>query len=203
MKLVYKIENTLTNDLYIGGTTNFQNRKDIHRFHLRRNSHKNSPLQTAWNQYGESKFVFSILEQLSEEDNLLQREQFYITSLNPAYNICKIAGSPEGIKHTEEARTNMSKAHLGKSLTVESIAKRTLKQKGLKRSVETVQNLRDSSRKIAVIQYNTEGIYIRDWISASEAGRQLNISPSHITSCCKGKKTTIGGFKWQYKTLQI
>lgn len=33
---------------------------------------------------------------------MIEREQYYIDTLNPEYNILKIAGSPLGYKHSEE-----------------------------------------------------------------------------------------------------
>jgi hypothetical protein len=60
--------------------------------------------------YGHSKFSLTILEYidktgLSKDElkiKLLQREQFYIDSLEPEYNILKTAGSSLGYKHTED-----------------------------------------------------------------------------------------------------
>jgi len=36
--------------------------------------------------------------------------------------------------------------------------------------------------------------------SCSEAGRQLETSPSKISMCCNGKRKTTGGFHWEYVT---
>ena len=33
-----------------------------------------------------------------------------------------------------------------------------------------------------------------------EVERKLNISNSHISACCKGKRKTAGGYKWKYAT---
>lgn len=52
---------------------------------------------------------------------------------------------------------------------------------------------------IPVSQYNKNGVFIRDWRSAREAGTALHISPSSITECCRNKRRTIGGFRWTYK----
>ena len=34
--------------------------------------------------------------------------------------------------------------------------------------------------------------------SAHEAGRQLGISNSHISDCCRGNRKTCGGYHWRY-----
>lgn len=51
----------------------------------------------------------------------------------------------------------------------------------------------------AIIQCDTNGIYIRQWKSIKEASSALNIDNSLITKCCKGKRKTAGGYKWSYK----
>jgi hypothetical protein len=51
--------------------------------------------------------------------------------------------------------------------------------------------------EIQVDQYDTNGIYIRSWESIKSATEGLGIN--HISSCCKGKCKTAGGFIWRYK----
>lgn len=52
----------------------------------------------------------------------------------------------------------------------------------------------------SIIQCDLEGKIIKEWPSMSEAERQLGISNSKITACCKGKIKKAGGFIWKYKT---
>ena len=44
---------------------------------------------------------------------LLEREQYYLDSLNPPYNILKLAGSSSGFKLSEETKKKISKALKG------------------------------------------------------------------------------------------
>ena len=37
-------------------------------------------------------------------ENTIEREQYYLTSLKPKYNILKVAGSLLGYKHSEETK---------------------------------------------------------------------------------------------------
>ena len=129
MAYIYKITNKINEHDYIGSAISFIKRKYYHIYDLKNNKHHSCILQNSWNKYGEDNFIFEIIEEVNKED-LLIREQYYIDLLNPKFNIARIAGSPIGVKHTKEARANMSKAHLGKKLTKESIEKRTLKQGG-------------------------------------------------------------------------
>lgn len=130
MICIYKIQNLKTNQIYIGSAINFAKRKYYHLYDLKNNKHHSIILQNSFNKHGEENFEFSVIEEVYEKENLIKREQYYIDTLKPKYNCSKTAGSPLGVKHTLQARLNMSKAHLGKKLTPESIAKRTLKQSG-------------------------------------------------------------------------
>jgi group I intron endonuclease len=51
--------------------------------------------------YGYCNFSLDILE-YCEPSILIKREQYYIDTLNPEYNILKKAGSSLGYKHTKE-----------------------------------------------------------------------------------------------------
>lgn len=58
---------------------------------------------------------------------------------------------------------------------------------------------RNSSTVKKVCQYTKDGDLIREWYSISEAGRELNISPSNISMCTKGKRPNAGGYLWKLK----
>ena len=45
---------------------------------------------------------------------LLEREQYYIDTLNPQYNIAKVAGSTLGVLQSETTKQSISKALKGK-----------------------------------------------------------------------------------------
>lgn len=82
---IYKIENILTGDCYIGRTVKLpEDRWREHRRELRQQKHRNSKLQVAWLKYGEESFYFSILE----TGNLpYDREHNYFKILEPTYNL--------------------------------------------------------------------------------------------------------------------
>ena len=97
---IYKIRNNITSDFYIGSAANLRYRWYNHRNALGANRHSNQHLQSAWNKYGADAFEFIVIE-LCEKSKLLEREQFYIDSESPAYNINRIASSPLGINKPE------------------------------------------------------------------------------------------------------
>ncbi len=55
----------------------------------------------------------------------------------------------------------------------------------------------------AVTQFSLNGIYIRDFYSIRQAGRELNIDSSAIAKCCKGSLKTTGGFIFNYYALML
>lgn len=81
---IYKIANSINGKFYIGSTKNFRSRKASHLNKLRKNKHDNIHLQRSWNKHGENSFEFCIVE---ETNNLFVREQYYLDTLKPAFNI--------------------------------------------------------------------------------------------------------------------
>jgi hypothetical protein len=58
--------------------------------------------------YKRDNFTLDIIEYCSTED-VLNREQFYLYSLKPSYNILKVAGSSYGYTHTEASLLRISR----------------------------------------------------------------------------------------------
>ena len=96
---VYQIRCTPTDKIYIGSTTDLQERWGQHRRSLCRGDHRNIHLQNAWDKYGEPNFEFSVLELVDNASDLLRVEQEWIdrtgcTNTNVGFNISDTAGSP-------------------------------------------------------------------------------------------------------------
>ena len=49
-----------------------------------------------------------------------------------------------------------------------------------------------------IVQLNMDGVFIKEWESASEARRNVK-NTSKISEVCRGVLQTAGGFKWMYK----
>lgn len=105
--VIYKITNTINNKFYIGSTQNLIKRYYTHLNHIRTNKSTCIALIAAVKKYKEENFKFEIIKECSVE-NLLQEEQHYINTLNPEYNIAKIAGSNLGIKRSKEVKQKKS-----------------------------------------------------------------------------------------------
>lgn len=108
---IYKITNLVNGKFYIGSAVDTKNRFSTHISELKSKTHSNYHLQRAWEKYGKENFIFEVIESVDDINNLLLREQHYLDTLKPDYNICKIANSTLGIKYTEEAKERISRNH--------------------------------------------------------------------------------------------
>ena len=110
---IYKIENTQNSHVYVGSAVNIKERWWTHRSLLRKGKHHSKYLQSAWNKYGEENFEFSVLE-YCDRDDLIVREQFYMDTYNPPYNMSPTAGNQNGVRHSEESKKKSGAANIGR-----------------------------------------------------------------------------------------
>lgn len=103
---IYQITNTENNKFYIGSSYNVSHRWRKHRTNLILNKHHSSHLQNSWNKHGEECFRFDVLE-ITELSKLIIREQYYIDTLKPQFNMLPNAGSPLGVKLSEETKNKI------------------------------------------------------------------------------------------------
>lgn len=52
-----------------------------------------------------------------------------------------------------------------------------------------------------VIQYSLNNEPIKEWVSARDASRSLNIEFKNISACCRNKRNKTGGYKWKFKEV--
>lgn len=82
---VYKIENTITGDFYIGSSIDVKRRWREHKRPSRWKANPNSQLYKDMKKYGVDKFDFQILTEV-EPEQLKETEQQFIEMLKPTYN---------------------------------------------------------------------------------------------------------------------
>jgi group I intron endonuclease len=110
---IYCIENKINGKKYIGSSKNISKREKTHFSQLENLKHKNLKIQGSYNKHGKDNFIFFILEIVENLSKLIEREQHYIDTINPEYNINIIANSSLGIKRSEETKEKIRKANLG------------------------------------------------------------------------------------------
>lgn len=121
---IYCIHNINTGKKYIGQSSMVSYRLKRHKAMLILGKHKNIHLQRAFNKYGEVNFEFIILEKYNtiSKSKLTEREQYFLDkykcSINEnGYNICKVADSTLGFRHSKKSKKIMSEKHKGKKQT--------------------------------------------------------------------------------------
>ena len=82
---VYKIENTITGDFYIGSSIDVKRRWREHKRPSVWNRYLKHPLYSDMQKYGVDKFDFQILAEV-EIEQLKETEQEFIEMLKPTYN---------------------------------------------------------------------------------------------------------------------
>jgi len=174
---IYKITNTINNKCYIGSSVNIRKRCREHILKLLSKTHSNSYLQNSFCKYGECSFNFEVLEEVLDLTQLLQREGYFITSLNADYNLAsldylgkktlseetkkkigiksaeKFVKNPELINILKDARNLKPVWNKGKVgvYSEESLKKmsESSKKRNLKRPKEELANLITAARKNA------------------------------------------------------
>jgi len=86
---IYTITNTKTGKIYVGQSSNIENRWSMHKNQLNGRSHSNYKLLKDWCKYGPDTFVFEVVEEVFVED-INEKEEFWIDSFEGyVYNLVR------------------------------------------------------------------------------------------------------------------
>lgn len=224
---IYSIINDLNGHQYIGSSIDIYRRFKEHKYYLHNGKHHSTYLQNAWDKYGENSFSFNILKVVERKENLIAIEQEFLSRLQPEYNIFKICcNSPQGTKHSkehcqkisdtlkghkhsEESKKKMSFSHRGEKLSEEHTRKIVISKIGKHPSDNTKNKIKESQLKYyanggkarnkrAVARFSKGGVYISQYDSLADAGRNTNIQYNSISMCASGKIKSAGGYIWKY-----
>ena len=168
---VYMIINTKNGKRYIGSSKNIRNRLWCHRAYLRHNKHYNYLLQDEWNEFGEDNFEYSIIE-ICSIDNKFDREQYYVETLKPEYNICidDVVNPPQ-----------MKESHKKQSIT---------------RKARMATGEISVTNNKPVFVYYKDGSFVGEWVSIKAAARALKIHCSSAHRVVQGIDSQTNGYKF-------
>lgn len=170
---VYCILNKINRDMYIGSSTNIGSRRDKHFSLLKHNKHGNSVMQEAVNELGIENFELWILEFTSEED-MFQREQYYIDLYQPTYNIYE---------------------DVTKRVVPVSVKRKMSETKKRKFEAGLIQP--NGARP--VVQLTLDDEFVSEFRSIIQAGLRTGTDRSCIKRVLHGQYQQNNGFKWMYK----
>lgn len=211
--VIYEIVNTINDKRYIGCSKNLKKRWNEHLRDLRNDKHHNQHLQRVWNKYGENIFEFKVVEELSSEIEMYEREKFLIESTEGIYNTYE--GGLGGDRFTnnpnkEEIRKRYSEAHTKRLQDPNERAKcnafRNLtneqREERLKVWSEAAKGSKNGrykyDKKVKQIDKDS-GEVINIWNDACEAGEN-GFNRKYIINCAKGVNgyNSHKGYKWEW-----
>lgn len=206
---IYKITNDLNDKVYIG-KTNFtlEKRWAEHLRDFQKDTEDHRPIYSAMRKYGVEHFQMELVEEVSSENTVLEREKYWIeyyNSFQKGYNATRggdgktLLDYPQIIA-TYQREQNCEKVAKCFGVSVEQVRKiihisnETVYQGGRRRAVkmcdlnknvlQTFESSHAAARYLISIGHST---------AANEGG----IS-SHILEVCKGKRKTCYQYIWEF-----
>lgn len=209
---VYAIIHRDSGRVYVGGSTNLQQRFNRYRSEL--NVGKDlRRINEAIRQSPES-FEFSVVEWESDIKELRSKEQFWINfyrSHDPdfGYNACPSTASCTGLKHSQATINAKIERQKGRSPvwmhTAAVREKMSQAKKGIKLPAETIRKSIEARRlkKInwkPVVQMDELGNEIARFERMKDAAKALGneSEKSNISAVCRGLRLKAAGYGWKY-----
>jgi len=113
MKAIYRLINLTTGKSYVGQSVNVIKRRLQHFSNLKCGRHENDYLQKSYNKYGQSSFIFEILEEIDglTQEEVNNREKLWIEHFNSydeGYNLTQGGDGTQGRSFSIEERKKRS-----------------------------------------------------------------------------------------------
>ena len=203
---IYKIENLINHQIYIGQSKNIEKRWQDHKNRTKTGTTK---FYQALREYGIENFSWEIIEECSQEQ-LDENEIYWIEhydSYKNGYN-----STPGGQFQTtissqkifEEWDNGLSIGEIAKKLKIgvstvyyelvnyKNYSVHKSKVRGGKLAFKTRQENNNDS----IFQYSMNGKFIKEWSSCKEIERELNISSASVGKVLNGIRNSAGSFRW-------
>lgn len=211
---IYCWINILNGKYYIGSAVDLSNRVNDYFQESYYESRSNTIIVRSILKYGLGNFALVILE-FADKDNLLSREDHFILTLNPEYNILQNAGNSLGFRHTPESVEKIRESSLGRTHSLEARQVMSAAAKGdgnpfygKTHSEETKAKLSEAAKtwfknnntgfvvEVLDLENNSTTVYR----SINEAARSLNM---YATALSYWEKKHSTGTKVPYKGRYI
>lgn len=211
--IIYKAQNILTGECYIGATTkSIQDRKQDHL--QKANTGSYHKFHYAITTTGSDNFTWEQLDTASNSNELAEKETKYIydfKAIENGYNSDRGGGIQKIIYQYDMNTKELVASYINLKSAAQSV---NAKPKSISNaclgynktcmsyywSYSNVVNTKEKSdtRKKQVVQYNLKREELARYISASEASRKTGVSKTCISRCCRGERDNSGGYIWNY-----
>jgi hypothetical protein len=209
--IIYKAQNTITGECYIGATTkSIDERKQDHL--QKAGTGSSLKFHNAISTTGADNFKWEQIDTASNPNELAERETKYIYDFKAqeeGYNGDCGGGFQKLVYQYNEngilIETYASLTEIKETLGIDKqrISSACLNSTMYDGSFWSYRKLekiipKTDLRIKAVNQYSLNQEFIENFKSASEASKLTGISKSCITRCCRGERKSSGGFIWNY-----
>ena len=183
---IYKITNNINNKIYVGITNQgYKTRWYKHCSDSIREC--GFPLHLAMRKHGIANFIIEIIDTANTIEELKEKEKYWIKTLASnnrqiGYNLTEGGDGTFGRKTSEETKEKISNS-----------IKYSERSDDFK-IWKTINNPNNKSVK----QFDLNDKLIKEYISAKQASRELNINARCISKCASSINKTYKGFKWEY-----
>jgi len=194
---IYKVTNALTGKVYIGFTSNYQNRIARHKYNSK---YRNQHLYNSIRKYGLINFIFEEIYQSWDYihcKNIM--EPFFIKEYNSlvfGYNLTKGGEGCLGYTHTYKTKLKLSTIDKmgNKNPFFDKKHKTVTIEHNRQKNIEILTNMKGKS----ISQYSISGNLIQIHKSIRSAARCINKTHPSILKCCKGLLNHAHGYVWKY-----
>ena len=209
--IIYKAQNTITGECYIGATTkSIDERKQDHL--QKAGTGSSLKFHNAISTTGADNFKWEQIDTASNPNELAERETKYIYDFKAqeeGYNGDCGGGFQKLVYQYNEngilIETYASLTEIKETLGIDKqrISSACLNSTMYDGSFWSYRKLekiipKTDLRIKAVNQYSLNQELIESFKSASEASRKTGVSKTCITRCCRGERKSSGGYIWKY-----
>lgn len=211
--IIYKVSNNANDRVYIGASSKHLNSRRSD--HLQKaNKGLEGKFYEAIRTYGPDVFVWSVIDEASDIDELAQKEKYWIqhyNSVKNGYNSDSGGGFKKSIHQydldsrlwiaeydclqSEASASNTNRKYISRAAL--SVNK---EYAGYLWSYEKHEELpaAQDKRRRKVVQYDLAGNWLAEFNSVADASRFTGVSKSYIAKVCRYERTVAKGFKWSY-----
>lgn len=226
---IYKYENLITHQVYIGQTINLAERYNKHKKNMKDLTHTED-FYVGLREYGFENFSYEILEEFEEfnQELLNELECYYIdkyNSMSPnGYNMVPGGSNGSGLAkgkpvyqfdlfgnfiqdfcsaHEAARQTGIDFSSICSCCRKEKLNTKNF-QWSYERNDENIADIHHKAvyRERRVLQYDKDGNLIQIYSTLSEAATISGVAKSMISNVCKGIGKTGGGFVWRYEDIE-